>query len=164
MSQPANVWIIDDDQSIRWVLERALSQAGMNTRVFENGEGIMARLERERPDAIISDIRMPGVDGITLLSQVVEQYTDVPVIIMTAHSDLDSAVTSYQTGAFEYLPKPFDVGPWPSVPWLMPTKNGPPANRPPNTPNATPRSLAKHRPCRKCFGPLAGSRTPTSPC
>ena len=109
MSQPANVWIIDDDQSIRWVLERALNQAGMHTRVFESGETIMARLERERPDAIISDIRMPGVDGITLLSQVVEKYTDVPVIIMTAHSDLDSAVTSYQTGAFEYLPKPFDV-------------------------------------------------------
>ena len=109
MSQPANVWIIDDDQSIRWVLERALNQAGMHTRVFESGETIMTRLERERPDAIISDIRMPGVDGITLLSQVVEKYTDVPVIIMTAHSDLDSAVTSYQTGAFEYLPKPFDV-------------------------------------------------------
>ncbi|PPK51806.1 nitrogen regulation protein NR(I) [Marinobacter persicus] len=109
MSEPANVWIIDDDQSIRWVLERALSQAGMQTRVFENGENIMARLEHERPDAIISDIRMPGVDGITLLSQVVEKHQDVPVIIMTAHSDLDSAVTSYQTGAFEYLPKPFDV-------------------------------------------------------
>jgi len=109
MSEPANVWIIDDDQSIRWVLERALSQAGMQTRVFENGENIMARLEHDRPDAIISDIRMPGVDGITLLSQVVEKHQDVPVIIMTAHSDLDSAVTSYQTGAFEYLPKPFDV-------------------------------------------------------
>jgi len=109
MTQPANVWIIDDDQSIRWVLDRALTQAGMQTRVFENGENIMMRLEHERPDAIISDIRMPGVDGITLLSQIVEKHRDVPVIIMTAHSDLDSAVTSYQTGAFEYLPKPFDV-------------------------------------------------------
>jgi two-component system nitrogen regulation response regulator GlnG len=71
MTQPANVWIIDDDQSIRWVLDRALTQAGMQTRVFENGENIMMRLEHERPDAIISDIRMPGVDGITLLSQIV---------------------------------------------------------------------------------------------
>ena len=92
--QSANIWIVDDDRSIRWVLERALSQAGMQTTVFESGENIMRRLEREQPDAIISDIRMPGVDGITLL---------------TAHSDLESAVASYQTGAFEYLPKPFDV-------------------------------------------------------
>ncbi|SFN42033.1 nitrogen regulation protein NR(I) [Marinobacter pelagius] len=109
MSQPANVWIIDDDRSIRWVLERALNQAGMHPRVFDSGESIMTRLEHEHPDAIISDIRMPGVDGITLLSQIVEAHRDVPVIIMTAHSDLESAVTSYQTGAFEYLPKPFDV-------------------------------------------------------
>ena len=109
MSQPANVWIIDDDRSIRWVLERALSQAGMQPRVFDSGDSIMMRLEHEQPDAIISDIRMPGVDGITLLAQIVELHQDVPVIIMTAHSDLESAVTSYQTGAFEYLPKPFDV-------------------------------------------------------
>ena len=109
MSQPANVWIIDDDKSIRWVLERALSQAGMEPRIFESGDGILTRLDHERPDAIVSDIRMPGVDGITLLSQIVARHQDVPVIIMTAHSDLDSAVTSYQTGAFEYLPKPFDV-------------------------------------------------------
>jgi two-component system nitrogen regulation response regulator GlnG len=107
--QPANIWIVDDDRSIRWVLERALSQAGIQSTVFESGENIMRRLEREQPDAIISDIRMPGVDGITLLSHIVEAYPDVPVIIMTAHSDLESAVTSYQTGAFEYLPKPFDV-------------------------------------------------------
>ena len=105
----ANIWIVDDDRSIRWVLERALSQAGMQTTAFESGENIMRRLEREQPDAIISDIRMPGVDGITLLSHIVEAHPDVPVIIMTAHSDLESAVTSYQTGAFEYLPKPFDV-------------------------------------------------------
>ncbi|HBI79713.1 MAG TPA: nitrogen regulation protein NR(I), partial [Marinobacter adhaerens] len=109
MSQPANVWIIDDDRSIRWVLERALNQAGMQPRVFDSGESIMMRLEHEQPDAIVSDIRMPGVDGITLLSQIVDVHPDVPVIIMTAHSDLESAVTSYQTGAFEYLPKPFDV-------------------------------------------------------
>ena len=109
MSQSANVWIIDDDRSIRWVLERALTQAGMQPRVFENGESILMRLEHEQPDAIISDIRMPGIDGIALLSGIVQVHPDLPVIIMTAHSDLESAVTSYQTGAFEYLPKPFDV-------------------------------------------------------
>jgi len=109
MNQPANVWIIDDDRSIRWVLERALTQAGLQPRLFDSGEHILARLEHERPDAIVSDIRMPGIDGIALLSQIVEHFPEVPVIIMTAHSDLESAVTSYQTGAFEYLPKPFDV-------------------------------------------------------
>lgn len=110
MSQePAKIWIVDDDRSIRWVLDRALSQADMLPTAFESGENIMARLEHDQPDAIISDIRMPGVDGITLLSQIVDAYPNVPVIIMTAHSDLESAVTSYQTGAFEYLPKPFDV-------------------------------------------------------
>ena len=109
MSRTGNVWIIDDDKSIRWVLDRALTQAGLHPRVFDSGESIMMRLEHEQPDAIISDIRMPGVDGITLLSRIVKKHPDLPVIIMTAHSDLDSAVTSYQTGAFEYLPKPFDV-------------------------------------------------------
>ena len=69
MSQPANIWIIDDDRSIRWVLERALTQAGMEPRVFENGDNVMMRLEHEEPDAIISDIRMPGIDGIALLSK-----------------------------------------------------------------------------------------------
>ncbi|MGO1692682.1 MAG: nitrogen regulation protein NR(I) [Marinobacter sp.] len=110
MSQkPAKIWIVDDDRSIRWVLDRALSQAGIQPTAFESGENIMTRLEHEQPDAIISDVRMPGVDGITLLSRIVETHPDLPVIIMTAHSDLESAVTSYQTGAFEYLPKPFDV-------------------------------------------------------
>ena len=80
MTQPANVWIIDDDRSIRWVLERALNQAGMQPRVFESGDSIMTRLDHEQPDAIITDIRMPGVDGITLLAQIVESYPDVPVI------------------------------------------------------------------------------------
>lgn len=109
MIQSDNVWIIDDDRSIRWVLERALNQASIQTRVFENGEHIMAQLGHSRPDAIVSDIRMPGVNGITLLSEIVAEYPGLPVIIMTAHSDLESAVTSYQTGAFDYLPKPFDV-------------------------------------------------------
>ena len=103
------VWIIDDDKSIRWVLEKALEQAGIDCKVFESADPVMGLLAREQPAAIMTDIRMPGIDGLTLLSQINEKYPDLPVIIMTAHSDLDSAVTSYQSGAFEYLPKPFDV-------------------------------------------------------
>ncbi len=109
MTAAPNVWIIDDDRSIRWVLEKALEQAELNTQSFENGDAILSRLEREQPDAIMSDIRMPGIDGLDLLNQVHAKFPHVPVIIMTAHSDLDSAVSSYQRGAFEYLPKPFDV-------------------------------------------------------
>ncbi|MDX1588759.1 MAG: nitrogen regulation protein NR(I) [Oleiphilaceae bacterium] len=109
MMSSDTVWIIDDDRSIRWVLERALSQARMKVRTFENGDEVMAQLARETPEAIITDIRMPGVDGLALLSQIVEAHPELPVIIMTAHSDLESAVSSYQSGAFEYLPKPFDV-------------------------------------------------------
>lgn len=109
MSTPANVWIVDDDRSIRWVLEKALEQSDIGTRSFESGETLLQRLDRETPDAIISDIRMPGIDGLTLLSQIREKCAGLPVIIMTAHSDLDSAVSSYQSGAFEYLPKPFDI-------------------------------------------------------
>lgn len=105
----AKVWIIDDDRSIRWVLERALAQEGMSSTAFENGDAALTQLAREEPDAIISDIRMPGIDGIALLTKIRESHPDLPVIIMTAHSDLDSAVSSYQSGAFDYLPKPFDV-------------------------------------------------------
>jgi len=103
------VWVIDDDRSIRWVLEKALEKAGMQVRSFSKAEGVLVALADGEPDAIVSDIRMPGMDGITLLDRVKEDYPDLPVIIMTAHSDLDSAVSAYHSGAFEYLPKPFDV-------------------------------------------------------
>ncbi|MDH5300134.1 MAG: nitrogen regulation protein NR(I) [Gammaproteobacteria bacterium] len=109
MSAKQTVWIIDDDRSIRWVLEKALQQADVQTRTFDSAEGIIQRLKREQPDAIISDIRMPGQDGLSLLADIGKQFPELPVIIMTAHSDLDSAVQAYQGGAFEYLPKPFDV-------------------------------------------------------
>lgn len=105
----ANIWIIDDDRSIRWVLEKALKQANISVRSFDNALDIMDLLEFRQPDAIITDIRMPGVDGLQLLNDINSHYPDLPVIIMTAHSDLDSAVSAYQGGAFEYLPKPFDV-------------------------------------------------------
>ncbi len=104
-----NVWIVDDDRSIRWVLEKALEQAGIEARVFEAGDEVMKALQHEQPDALVSDIRMPGIDGLALLGELQRLCPDLPVIIMTAHSDLDSAVASYQGGAFEYLPKPFDV-------------------------------------------------------
>jgi two-component system nitrogen regulation response regulator GlnG len=109
MSRTETVWIVDDDRSIRWVLEKALQQEGMSTVSFENADSVMTRLNREQPDVLISDIRMPGTSGLDLLAKLREQYPRLPVIIMTAHSDLDSAVASYQGGAFEYLPKPFDV-------------------------------------------------------
>jgi two-component system nitrogen regulation response regulator GlnG len=109
MSREPRVWVIDDDRSIRWVLERALRKAEMDVTCFSNGVGVMEALERERPDAILTDIRMPGVDGLELLRQVTARYPGLPVIIMTAHSDLESAVSAFHGGAFEYLPKPFDI-------------------------------------------------------
>jgi len=109
MSSLHNIWVIDDDRSIRWVLERALEQADMDVTTFENAAGVLERLRTEKPNAIITDVRMPGVDGLQLMEQISALYPELPVIIMTAHSDLDSAVSAYQGGAFEYLPKPFDV-------------------------------------------------------
>lgn len=106
-------WVIDDDQSIRWVLERALSKAGILVQCFDNAGDAMQELRQTEPldwpDAIVSDIRMPGQDGLTFLNRMNQQYESIPVIIMTAYSDLDSAVSSFESGAFEYLPKPFDV-------------------------------------------------------
>jgi two-component system nitrogen regulation response regulator GlnG len=109
MSRSETVWIVDDDRSIRWVLEKALQQEGMDTQSFESADSLLGRLTRQQPDVIISDIRMPGASGLDLLARIRELHPRLPVIIMTAHSDLDSAVASYQGGAFEYLPKPFDV-------------------------------------------------------
>jgi two-component system nitrogen regulation response regulator GlnG len=109
MPDSAKVWVVDDDQSIRWVLERALSQAGIHSESFASGDKLLQRLRDDHPDVVISDIRMPGTDGLALLQRLNSSHPKLPVIITTAHSDLDSAVTSYQQGAFEYLPKPFDV-------------------------------------------------------
>jgi two-component system, NtrC family, nitrogen regulation response regulator GlnG len=104
-----NVWLVDDDASIRWVLERALRQGGMSPTAFDHADTALAALRRERPDVLITDIRMPGRSGLELLTEIRDSQPELPVIVMTAHSDLDSAVAAYQGGAFEYLPKPFDI-------------------------------------------------------
>ena len=109
MTRQHEVWIVDDDRAIRWVLERALERESIDTRSFDSADKALARLASVDPDVIITDIRMPGTDGMGLLKQVQETHPDLPVIIMTAYSDLDRAVAAFQSGAFEYLPKPFDV-------------------------------------------------------
>ncbi len=103
------VWIVDDDSSIRWVLEKALTGANISSASFENADNLLTALMHDQPEVIISDIRMPNIDGMSLLATIGDEYPDIPVIIITAHSDLDSAVNAYQGGAFEYLPKPFDI-------------------------------------------------------
>ena len=106
----ATIWVIDDDDSIRWVLERALDRAGLEARGFESADAAWKALEQGGlPDTIVADIRMPGLNGLDFLARVRNRPDPPPVIIMTAFSDLESAVSAYQTGAFEYLPKPFDL-------------------------------------------------------
>ena len=109
MSNNRKIWIIDDDDSIRWVLQKALETAGLDVTSFSSADGVLDKLTHDEPNAIISDIRMPGMDGLDLLAQLSHSWSHIPVIIMTAHTDLDSAVSAYQGGAFEYLTKPFDI-------------------------------------------------------
>ena len=109
MLNPNEVWIVDDDSSIRRVLERALSADDFHVRDFADGESVLAKLGESMPAVLMTDIRMPGISGLELAEQVQAQHPELPVIIMTAHTDLESALASYQSGAFEYLPKPFDL-------------------------------------------------------
>ena len=103
------VWIVDDDRSIRWVLEKALAREGIPYRTFSTAYEVLQALAVSEPQVLVSDIRMPGESGLALLTKVKEKFPQIPVIIMTAYSDLDSAVAAFQGGAFEYLPKPFDI-------------------------------------------------------
>ena len=104
------VWIIDDDRSIRWVFEKALTRENIAFKTFSSARGgARARSTSETPQVVVSDIRMPGESGLELLQKAKERYPHMPVIIMTAYSDLESAVAAFQGGAYEYLPKPFDV-------------------------------------------------------
>jgi len=107
--QQLNTWVVDDDQSVRWVLEKALHQAGMGCRSFERAEHLLEAIEHGEPDVLITDVRMPGMSGITLLERLRTLCPELPIIVITAHSDLENAVAAYKGGAFEYLPKPFDI-------------------------------------------------------
>ncbi len=109
MTNNSQVWVVDDERSIRWVLEKALTQNGWQVDCFDSAEQMLDQLTLATPDVVITDIRMPGIDGLELLGAVKNSHPNIPVIVMTAHSDLDSAVSSIQSGAFEYLPKPFEV-------------------------------------------------------
>ena len=109
LGRPLNVWIVDDDQSVRWVLEKALRQADMRTQSFERAEHLLEALTDARPDVLITDVRMPGMSGIALLERLRSECPGLPIIVITAHSDLENAVAAYRGGAFEYLPKPFDI-------------------------------------------------------
>ncbi|HLW23424.1 MAG TPA: nitrogen regulation protein NR(I) [Steroidobacteraceae bacterium] len=107
--KPLQVWLVDDDASIRWVLEKALKGSGMAPRSFDQADHALSALRVEVPDVLVTDIRMPGRSGLDLLKEIQGSRPGLPVIVMTAHSDLDAAVAAYQGGAFEYLPKPFDI-------------------------------------------------------
>lgn len=109
MTKKSNVWVVDDDRSIRWVLQKSLEAVDINVRVFESAAEVLSGLKTDVPDVLVSDIRMPGMDGLDLLADIKKSNPELPVIIMTAYSDLDSAVSVYEGGAFEYLPKPFDI-------------------------------------------------------
>jgi two-component system nitrogen regulation response regulator GlnG len=109
MTNCCNVWITDDDKSIRWVIEKALNKNDNVTRSFATAQELLNALENDTPDVLLSDIRMPGIDGFQLLKKLQTSHPNLPVIIMTAHSDLESAVSAFHGGAFEYLPKPFDI-------------------------------------------------------
>src|SRR6202163_2769064 len=113
-AKPLQVWLVDDDASIRWVLEKALKGSGMTARCFDQADNVLTALRADAsgataPDVLMTDIRMPGRSGLDLLKEIQVSRPGLPVIVMTAHSDLDAAVAAYQGGAFEYLPKPFDI-------------------------------------------------------
>ena len=140
----ATVWVVDDDRSIRWVLEKALTGAGVEHAVFDSAQAARKALETSTPTVVMTDIRMPGEDGLSLLEHLHSVSPKLPVIVMTAHSDLDSAVASYSRGAFEYLPKPFDVDDAISlVQRAMERHQVPPAETPGDTPDHAPLILGE---------------------
>ncbi|MBU2737185.1 response regulator, partial [Acidithiobacillus caldus ATCC 51756] len=103
------VWIVDDDPSIRWVLEKALQKADLQTVSFADADAALQRNRTELPDVVLTDLRMPGTQGFAFLETLQKRHPELPVIVMTAHSDLENAVTAFSGGAFEYLAKPFDL-------------------------------------------------------
>ena len=109
MSDQPSVWVVDDDASIRWVLEKALSDVGWRITVFDNASDVLRQVQSDNPDVIITDIRMPGTDGLELLRYLNDRRPSLPVIVMTAHPDLKDALSAYRPVAFDYLAKPFDL-------------------------------------------------------
>ena len=109
MAAEPRVWVVDDDASVRWVLDKALRSDGMAPRCFDGAAEVLDSLGKEHPDVLITDVRMPGMSGMQLMERLERSGSEFPVIVMTAHADLDSAVSAYSGGAFEYLPKPFDI-------------------------------------------------------
>ena len=141
------------------MLERALKQAGMSATAFEDAETVLHALRRDEPDVLVTDIRMPGRSGLDLLDEIRTRRPKLPVIVMTAHSDLDSAVAAYQGGAFEYLPKPFDIDQAVELVRRAATQQQRAENPSPSH-GAFRRCSATRRRCRKCFARSAGSRAP----
>jgi two-component system nitrogen regulation response regulator GlnG len=148
------IWIVDDDQSIRFVLEKALAREQLPVRSFSNPRDVLAALVDDEPQVLVSDIRMPGGSGIDLLAKVKERLPGLPVIIMTAYSDLDSAVSAFQGGAFEYLPKPFDL---PKAVELIRRAVDESLREEvrDSGPRRCPRCSARRRRCRTCSAPSA---------
>ena len=109
VTKSSEVWVVDDDVSIRWVLERALIDAGLSIRQFENADQAMGVVDHEQPNLVMIDIKIPGRSSIELLETLGDRFPEIPVIVMTAYTDLDNAVSAYRSGVFEYLPKPFDL-------------------------------------------------------
>ena len=109
MPRPKKVWIADDDESIRFILEKGLLDAGFHVNVFEDGNEVVNHLDIEKPHVLLTDLKMPGRDGMDLLDTFKNDYPSIPVIMMTAHSDLDTTVEAFENGAWDYIAKPFDL-------------------------------------------------------
>ena len=109
MTKRSEIWVVDDNASIRWVLERTLIDAGLSVRQFGNADEAMEVVEHKQPNVVMTDITMPGRKGLEFLETLGDKFPEIPVIVMTAYTDLDNAVSAYGSGAFEYLPKPFDL-------------------------------------------------------
>lgn len=109
MSKSKKVWVADDDESIRFVLEKGLIDAGFEVSVFEDGNEVVNQLDLEKPNVLLTDLKMPGRDGMDLLDTFKNEFSNIPVIMMTAHSDLDTTVDAFENGAWDYIAKPFDL-------------------------------------------------------
>jgi two-component system, NtrC family, nitrogen regulation response regulator GlnG len=157
-AKPLQVWLVDDDASIRWVLEKALKGSGMVAKTFDQADNALSALRTDTPDVLMTDIRMPGRSGWICSRKFKVRGPGLPVIVMTAHSDLDAAVAAYQGGAFEYLPKPFDIDK--AVDLVRRAAQQATVPRPMSRPPAAASRSCwdRPRPCSRCFARSAGCR------